>query len=153
MRKDVIRVNATHIDPVFGEMQYKYRWYKEASLSLFDIDWNITIVAKAYSGKPITDHQRASYQQFNDHISKMRDIIVKQLIKYINDNCEEFALYWSGAKKISQVCDLAQIVKPTTLLIQQDGTTVLMFDCPWDEHGIAVQVIPSTQIGPQDIFI
>ena len=146
-------MNATHIDPVFGEMQYKHRWYKETSLSLFGIDWNITISAKAYSGKPITNQQRASYQQFNDNISKMRDTITRQLVRYINDNCEEFALYWGGAKKISQVSDLAQIVKPKTLLFQQDGTTLLMFDCPWDEHGIAVQIIPSIQIGPQDMFI
>lgn len=145
-------MNATHIDPVLGEMQYKHRWYKEATLLLFGIDWNITIAAKAYSGKPITDRQRVSYKQFNDHISEMTDIIANLLVKYINDNCEEFALYWSGAKKISHVNELARIVKPKTLLIQQDGTTLLLFDCPWDEHGIAVQVIPETQIGPQDMF-
>ena len=146
-------MNATYIDPVFGEMQYKHRWYKEASLSLFGCEWNITVAAKAYTGKPITDQQRASYQQFNDHLSEMTDIISNQIVDYINDNCEEFAQYWIGARTITHVHELAQIVKPKILLIKQDGTTLLMLDCPWDEHGVAVQVIPDAQIGSQDMFL
>lgn len=146
-------MNTTYIDPVFGEMKYKHKWYKEKNFSLFGSKWNITIAAKAYTGKQITDQQRRSYQQFNAHVSEMTDIITTQLIDYINDNYEEFAQYWSGARIISQGHELAQIVIPKTLLIKQDGTTLLMFDCPWDEHGIAVQVIPDVQIGSQDIFL
>lgn len=146
-------MNATYIDSVFGEMQYKHRWYKETSLFLFDNEWNITVAAKAYTGKPITDQQKASYQYFNDHLSEMTDIITNQLIAYINDNCEEFAQYWLGARTVSNGYELAQIVKPKTLLIKQDGTTLLMLDCPWDEHGVAVQVIPDVQVGSQDMFL
>lgn len=146
-------MNVTYIDPVFGEVQYKHRWYKKSSLSLFDREWNITIAAKAYSGKPITNQQRESYQQFHDRFSEMAAIISNQLIKYINDHCEEFAAFWIGARRISATHELAQIVIPKTLLIHQDGTLLLLLDCPWDEHGIAIQLLPDACIGPQDIFL
>ena len=111
-------MNATYIDPVFGEMQYKHRWYKEEKISLFASEWIITIAAKAYSGKPITDQQRASYERFNDHLSDMANIIANQLIEYINVNCDDLAMHWIGARTISSAHELAQIVKPKTFLIK-----------------------------------
>jgi hypothetical protein len=146
-------MNATYIDPVFGEMQYKHRWYKEEKIVLFDSDWMITVAAKAYSGKPITDQQRVSYKQFSDNYDEMADIIAKQIVEYINENCESLAAYWIGARTVSSAYELSQIVRPKTLLIKQDGTTMLLLDCPWEEGGIAVQVLPDVQIGPQDMFL
>lgn len=54
------------VDAVFGEMLYKYRWYKEQSETIFGKDYVITVVAKAYLGKPITDEQRIAYQQYTE---------------------------------------------------------------------------------------
>lgn len=146
-------MNASYIDPVFGEMQYKHRWYKGERMAFFDRNWTITVAAKAYSGKPITDQQRESYKHFIDNHDEMAAVIAKQIVEYVNDNCESLAVYWVGARAVSSAYELSQIVRPKTLLIKQDGTTMLLLDCPWDEGGIAVQVLPDVQIGPQDMFL
>ena len=146
-------MNVTCIDPVFGEVQYKHRWYKKSSLFLFDREWNITVSVKAYSRRPITNQQQESYQQFCNRYSEMAAILSTQLIEYINEHCEEFAAYWSGARMVTAAYELAQIVTPKTLLIHPDGTLMLLLDCPWDEHGIAVQLLPDVCTGPQDVFL
>ena len=41
-------------DAVFGEMTYTHRWSKKESFSFFGKNWDITVVAKAFSGNPIS---------------------------------------------------------------------------------------------------
>lgn len=141
------------IDTVFGEMTYRHRWYKEITLSIFAKEWKVTLAAKAYLEKPITNEQRVSYSAFLQKKQKYIDIIEKLVMEYINDNCEELAETWMGARNIGSTEELNQIVVPKTLLIKQDGTTLLLLDCPWDEHGLAVQFIPETSIGSQDSYL
>ena len=38
-------------DPNFGKMKYKHRWYKTETVPFFNKEWQVTIAAKAYSGK------------------------------------------------------------------------------------------------------
>ncbi len=142
------------IDAVFGEMSYKHRWYKKQSIELFGKVWEITIVAKAYTGKPITEDQQKSYSMFQKKEKEYAEIISQQIKKYVNDNVQELAEFWASARTIEDNNDLAQIVTPKTLLFKQDGTTVMLFDCVWDvESGIGVKVIPEVSIGSQDIFL
>ena len=140
-------------DAIFGEMTYKHRWYKDITLQLFAKEWSVTLVAKAYSGKPITDEQRTSFTAFQEKEKEYADIAGNLVMEYINANCEELAATWLGVRTVSNIEELNQIVVPKTLLIKQDGTTLLLLDCPWDEHGLAVQFIPEVSIGSQDIYL
>lgn len=55
---------------------------------------------------------------------------------------------------VNKIIELAQMVTPKTLLFKQDGTTLMLLDCVWDEEGgIAVKLAPQVAIGPQDIFL
>ena len=54
-------------DPVFGHMEYRHRWFKTDEYEMFGKKWTLTVAAKAYSGKPITDAERASYQKFQEN--------------------------------------------------------------------------------------
>ena len=141
------------MDHVFGTMKYKHRWFKDEIISIFNRDYNIKIVAKAYFGKPITEQQRVSYLKFKNEYQDFINRVTNLMLSYVNDNAENLSLVWEGAKKIKSDNELQGLVKPTSLLIKQDGTTVMMFDCQWDEHGIGVQIIPDFQIGSQDIFL
>ena len=62
-------------DTVFGEMTYKHRWYKEQEISIFGKIWNTTVVAKAYSGKTITNKQQDSYTKFIENEGKYTETI------------------------------------------------------------------------------
>lgn len=147
-------MEATCKDNVFGEMSYKHRWYKQQSISMFGEDWNITVAAKAYLGKPITEEQRKAYATFCKNEKDMVDTIGEQLKSYVNENLITLAEYWLGARTIVNVTDLAQMVIPKTLLFKQDGTTLFLFDCVWDiESGIAVELAPNVAVGSQDIFL
>lgn len=140
-------------DAVFGEMTYTHRWSKKESFSFFGKNWDITVVAKAFSGKPISDEQRASYQWLKENLAQTDEMLYEIVSRYINDNCQQFAVYWSGARMVNTPSDLAQIIELKTILIKQDGTLLILSDCPWDEHGIAIQLKPTTEIGPQDMFL
>lgn len=140
-------------DPVFGEMQYKHRWYKEITLTIFAKKWKIILAVKAYSGKSITNEQRTSYSVFLQKKQNYIKSVEKIVIDYINDNCEELSETWEDAHNIEDIEELNRIVIPKTLLIKEDGTTVFLFDCPWDEHGLGVRIIPRRGVGTQDSFL
>lgn len=147
-------MEATCNDIVFGEMKYKHRWYKQQTVLMFGKEWDITVAAKAYSGKPITEEEQNGYKYFMENENKMIDVIGEQLKQYINDNLQELATYWMGARSVIKTIELAQMVTPKTLLFKQDGTTLMLLDCVWDEDGgMAVKLIPEVAVGSQDIFL
>ena len=141
-------------DSVFGEMAYKHRWYKQQSLSMFGREWTITIAAKAYSGKPITEEQQKAYSYFMENEKEMIDIIGEQLKCYVNENLSTLAEYWVSARNVTNISELAQMVTPKTLLFKQDGSTLMLLDCVWDvESGMAVKLTPNIEVGSQDLFL
>ena len=87
-------------DAVFGEMTYRHRWYKEQEISILGQTWNITVVAKAYSGKAITNEQQDSYAKFMEDTGKYIEIIENELKNYVNNNLQELAEYWVTARSV-----------------------------------------------------
>lgn len=141
-------------DPVFGVMQYKHRWIKKQTISAFGKKWEVTIAAKAYSGKSITMEQQEAYKKLTENESAEINIIEKTIFAYVNDNIKELSMQWIGARKINHITDLAQIVTPKTILFKQDGTTIMLLECMWDaEAGLAVKLYPEVAIGSQDLFL
>lgn len=141
-------------DRVFGEMTYKHRWYKQQSVAMFGKSWNIKVVAKAYSGKHITEEQRRAFRTFSEKEAEVLKLAGEKLKSYVNDSLEEGLIGGNEIKKVEQVCELEQMTTPTSLLFKQDGTAILLFDCVWDvENGVAVKLFPEMAVGPQDIFL
>lgn len=109
---------------------------------------------KAYSGKPITDAQRESYARYKANEKEIAQTVAEVITDYVNTNCNELAETWMGARMVSSVSDLADIVTPKTLLFTQTGDALLLLDCAWDiEHGLGVQIFPEYKIGSQDCFL
>ena len=76
-------------DKVFGIMTYKHRWIKKEKINFWNHSYELTIAAKAYSNKPITDEQRKSYEYFKKNISTLSEETAKKLCNYINSDSEE----------------------------------------------------------------
>lgn len=146
-------MDVTVMDPVFGEMTYRHRWFKNEHITLWGKEFPVVIVAKAFSGKPISDEQRESYAWFKKNLSQVDNTITELASNYINENCQEFATYWSGARMIQSADDLKSILTPKTILFTKNGAILILLDCPWDEHGIAIQLKPTVEIGSQDMFL
>ncbi len=141
-------------DVVFGEMTYDHRWYKTKEEVIFGKKYNISIVASAYTGRLITDAQRSAYVAFLEKKSECYDIAAGQLTRYINENLDELLQETDDVKQVESVNDLCEMVTPTTILFKQDGTTLILMECIWDEeNGVAVEVAPDVAIGSQDLFL
>ena len=141
-------------DPVFGHMEYRHRWFKTDEYEMFGKKWTLTVAAKAYSGKPITDAERASYQKFQENQQETLALLSQKVTDYINNNLEELRFNWPAAKKVQDVSALSAIIMPTSLLFKQDGTTLMLFECVWDsDAGFAVQIYPDWEMGRQDLFL
>lgn len=140
-------------DEFFGEMIYKHRWIKKQNILLFGKEWDVTIAAKAYLAKPITEDEQRAYIYYLKHEKDMLNIVEEKTKEYINNNLNELAANWVGARKIINTNELAQVVIPKTLLFKQDGTTIMLLDCVWSDEGIAVKLAPEVSIGTQAVFL
>ena len=139
---------------VFGLMEYDFQWEKIEKVSIFKKEYDITISAEAYSEENISKKQEESYLKFKENEKSYIGTIENKLKEYINENLEDLATYWVGARKIINITDLAKVVEPKSILFQQDGTIVFLAECECDiENGIAVKLYPEVEVGPQDVFI
>ena len=139
---------------VFGLMEYDFQWEKIEKVSIFKKEYDITISAEAYSEENISKKQEESYLKFKENEKSYIGTIENKLKEYINENLEDLATYWVGARKIINITDLAKVVEPKSILFQQDGTIVFLAECEWDiENGIAVKLYPEVEVGPQDVFM
>lgn len=139
---------------VFGLMEYDSQWEKTGKIRIFKKEYNITISAEAYSEENISKKQEESYLKFKENEKFYMETIENKLKEYVNENLEDLAIYWVGARKIVNTSDLAKVVEPKSILFQQDATILFLAECDWDiENGIAVKLYPEVEVGPQDIFI
>lgn len=139
---------------IFGLMEYDFQWEKIEKVSIFKKEYNITIIAEAFPDEDISKEQEESYLKFKKNEKSYIETIENKLKEYINENLEDLATYWVGARKIINISDLAKVVEPKSILFQQNGTIVFLAECEWDvENGIAVKLYPEVEVGSQDIFI
>lgn len=128
-------------DPIFGEMSYKHRWFKEEQLELWGQVYTVKIVAKAYKEKPITSEQQESYKRFVSNLAVISEETKHQLTTYMQQ-C------------LPSEHDIHKSVVPKTVLFKQDGETIILCECTWDyEHGIGIRIFPEYEVGPQEIFL
>ena len=139
---------------VFGLMQYDYQWEKFERINIFKKEYDISIIVEAFPDEDISKEQEESYLKFKENEKIYIETIENHLKEYINENLEDLASYWVGARKIINITDLAKVIEPKSILFQQDGTILFLAECEWDiENGIAVKLYPEVEVGPQDIFI
>ena len=111
-------------------------------------------IKECYSGKPITEAERASYKRFQENKQAMLNLLAEKVIEFINENFDVPRFNWPEAKKIQDASELSTVLMPTSLLFKQDGTTLLLFECAWDtDAGFAVQIYPDWEMGRQDLFL
>lgn len=142
------------VDKVFGEMEYKHRWYKVEMINIWHREYEVKIVASAYSGEQIEDIQREQYINFKENIENISETSKNLVVEYINNNLDEIKNYCEDASSIAEEGMLEKIVIPKTVMFDQSGEVVILCDCAWDEeHGIGIAVLPNYEVGPQDMFL
>lgn len=94
-------------------------------------------IKECYSGKPITEAERASYKRFQENKQAMLNLLAEKVIEFINENFDVPRFNWPEAKKIQDASELSTVLMPTSLLFKQDGTTLLLFECAWEIQMLA----------------
>ena len=138
-------------DPVFGEMEYKHRWIKKEKISLMDKDYNLNIIASAYTGDQICDEQREAYKAFKEKIDKVSRRMPGMVEEYVEVHKDEIAEHFP---EIGDPEDAVKFVKPVSVMFARDGKTVIMCNADWDEeNGIGIEVAPEYKVDVQDAFL
>ena len=61
-------------DSIFGEMEYKFGWFKKEILNLWGNEYEVIIKALTYNENNITEAQRDSYLKLKNNINEISDI-------------------------------------------------------------------------------
>lgn len=138
------------IDSAFGEMEYDHSWVKKESVTLFGKNYEIRIVAEAYTGQEILDVQRQSYERYKseypDYIAKIPDV----LLNYYISNYESISSEVDIPEQINRGNinrDLiVKLIRVKTVYFDRNGQYGWLCDCAWDsEHGISI-ILSSEEI-------
>ena len=129
------------LDKVFGQLEYKYNFFKYEKIDLFHRKYNVKIVVESYD-KTILDIQRENYQNYSKYIESNKDQIIDIVKKYFLD------IY---GKNI----DVQENIIPVTLYFSKDGSWGILFDTNFDEeNGFSFFVQDNElNVGTQDMFI
>lgn len=113
-------------DSVFGEITYKYSWFKEDEIIFFGKLQKVKIKIKAFKDEEILQSQRDNYKIFKWFIEHNLSEIYKNLQGY----CEKF---YKTNEKIEQILEL------TSIYFARDGSWGMLFESKYDvENGLAI---------------
>lgn len=122
-------------DNVFGEMEYDYGWRKNEIITIFNEDFEIEVVASAFSEKPISDIQREKYKRFQDDYTE----IAQKIENVIEEYKKQYGL---------------DTITLKTLIIQQSGEVGILCDSSIAiEEGLLIRVYPIVEIDSPDNFL
>ena len=131
-------------DKIFGEMEYKFGWFKKEILNLWGNKYEIIIKVIAYNENEINEEQRNSYLKLKNNINEISDKSLDFLKDYIVKNYKE---------KIERK-EIFKLVFPKMILFKQNGDFGILCDTLLDEeNGFVIIISPKYEIGIQDIFI
>ncbi len=138
-------------DPVFGEMKYKHGWIKKENITLIDKEYNLNIIASAYTGDQVCDAQRDAYAAFKGKLDKISHRMPGMIEEYVESHKAEIAEHFP---RIGEPADAIKYVKPVSVMFARDGKTVIMCNVAWDEeNGIGIEVAPEYKVDLQDAFL
>lgn len=140
-------------DRVFGEMEYKHAWIKLQGISLFGKEWQMKVMADAYTGERICEEQRYGYRYFLKHLPELSEQCTDEILKYVRVHQEAIFAWYPEIEKMTRK-SLADFVTPRTALFTREGLVILLLDAVWDEeNGIGVEVYPKIRADLQDAFL
>lgn len=131
-------------DSIFGEMEYKFGWFKREILNLWGNEYEIIIKALTYNENNISEAQRNSYSKLKDNINEISNKSLGFVKDYIVKNYE----------KEIETKEILKLVFPKMILFKQNGDFGILCDTLLDEeNGFVIIISPKYEVGIQDIFL
>ena len=126
-------MNVMKKDITFGDMTYNHSWYKETSVRLFDKEFLVDIIARAYKGEDIINSQREMFSYAMANIETIWETAIPLIYKYI-----------TGMDKFDSSFAKDYVYKniaPFSFLFQRDNSWGILCNTNKDEDsGVAVVI-------------
>ena len=132
-----VNKDSNSVNP-FEKSSFNMGWKISISISLFEKDYKITILAEAYNKSEKTTE--AQIKSYNDFIKKQSTILpkVEKLLAYEANSID------NAKKRFS----------PKMIYINQNGNYAMIFDDKENkEDGIAVTIKPSIKVTTTDQYL
>ena len=132
------------IDPSFGEMEFRYLWERDETLSLWGSKFPVKIHVSDLDEEGILPIQEETYQKVWPHIPELIESNKSALVEYVQE---------LAGTTLSK--DIDAYLTPRSILFERDGSWGILFDCDFDpEHGVALFFKDGkAQVSSQDSFI
>lgn len=155
------------MDETFGEIDYEDGWKGPYSYAIFGKDYAVTLVVPCDEGDEIEPAQREAFVRFEQAKAALTGAAARAIFDHYQDIAGEVRervgpdAAADMAPEIASVDELARIVSPTEVLVQQsfgsdERIIGLLFDCSWDPSlGLAVKFEDEriVEVGNQDIVL
>jgi acid stress-induced BolA-like protein IbaG/YrbA len=138
MTKDIVTID----DLVFGQMEYNHSWLKKEIVNFFGDNYEVVIIAKAYTGDSILQSQQENYATYLEILSNKQTEIEALLLNYCSHD-------------LNASLPLNQCLTIKTILFERDGSWCILFDSEFAiEEGVGLYFSKENiQVGRQDDFL
>ena len=133
------------IDPVIGELEYKYSWKKKEIFNIWGDNITIILSVNGSENNAVSNIQRNTYKVIKETLSTVLDEKLEMIRKY-------FEITF---KKKFLLPEIISQLQPDRVVIDIDGTWGVLFNCYQDpEHGVVLYCKDeSYHVDIQDTFI
>ncbi|GLI82697.1 hypothetical protein ANABIO32_03840 [Rossellomorea marisflavi] len=156
-------------DELFGELEYKNNfWRGEMIINMFNVERKILLSVDAHEDADFSNIQRVAFQNFIQDMSPIMSEAEKEVYEYYSEIVDEYremvddeSLANKIAPKIDSLTGLAELVKPTELIVRRvrkngKRRLGLLCDVSWDiEDGLGMKINDEVveEVGYQDIVL
>ncbi|MDR1702717.1 MAG: DUF2004 domain-containing protein [Sporomusaceae bacterium] len=150
-------------DPILGEIEYSYFWFKKITVNFFGEDVKITLSIAGREDEAIAPIQYEAYQALMGNWDKLQQDFLKPILEYYQTQRTELGYDEEDHPDYPLVETPEQILPLLTLLRikirppgVRDGRFVgICFDCTWDEDGVGLCLLDEkvVEVGYQEIAL
>ncbi|MFD0048963.1 DUF6985 domain-containing protein [Actinomycetes bacterium NPDC127524] len=156
-------------DELFGKLEYKNNfWRGEMTIKMFNLEKKILLSVDAHEDAEFSTIQRDAFHNFIKDMNHVMSEVEDEIYEYYIENVDEYREMLENetqadkiAPKIDSVSALAELVKPTELIVRrvrENGKRRLglLCDVTWDiEDGLGIKIEDEVveEVGYQDIVL
>ncbi|OIK04412.1 hypothetical protein [Bacillus sp. MUM 13] len=156
-------------DELFGKLEYKNNfWRGEMTIKMFNLEKKILLSVDAHEDAVFSTIQRDAFHNFIQDMNHVMSEVEDEIYEYYIENVDEYREMLENetqadkiAPKIDSVSALAELVKPTELIVRrvrENGKRRLglLCDVTWDiEDGLGIKIEDEVveEVGYQDIVL
>ena len=134
-------------DRILGELIYDFGWCKNERITIWNKNIDVKLQVSAYDYEEVNENQREAYLWIKKNSTMFLINTEKILDNYIDIMKSEIQCYLNSKVDVSNKIN---IIKPTTIVLLEDGIIGFICKCEWaQDQDIVVYVDHERKISLQ----